>query len=145
QANTMPDQDGSPSQQPGESPPAKPDSTYAPQKGFQPGALSYLSPEKQAYYRKLLDECRRRGPDGSFDFVHPTGVVFRNGYPVFDPWVKIERRIKLTANRERDFKLANEAAGFDKTPDHYTWHHSEDLGLMQLVPTEIHDPVYHWG
>jgi hypothetical protein len=109
------------------------------------GALSDLSPEKQAYYLKLLEECRRRGPDGSFDFVHPTGVVFRNGYPVFDPWVKTQVRIKLTGNRTRDFRLANEEAGLDKTPDDYTWHHSEDLGLMQLVPTAIHDPVYHWG
>lgn len=31
------------------------------------------------------------------------------------------------------------------TPDGYTWHHKEDLGVMQLVQTEIHQKTAHTG
>ena len=27
----------------------------------------------------------------------------------------------------------------------YTWHHHQDVGRMQLVPTEIHRKVWHIG
>lgn len=32
-----------------------------------------------------------------------------------------------------------------ETPDGYTWHHSEDKGIMQLVDSEIHAKTGHTG
>ena len=29
--------------------------------------------------------------------------------------------------------------------DKFTWHHHQDLGRMQLVPTDIHSPTGHVG
>jgi RHS repeat-associated protein len=75
---------------------------------------------------------------------HPvTDVPFdADGYPVFSgKKVKIE----LTGNRGADFKAANEAAGLDKTPDDYTWHHHQDETTMQLVPADLHQRTGHTG
>jgi len=30
-------------------------------------------------------------------------------------------------------------------PEGFTWHHSEDIGKMQLVPTDIHSATRHTG
>jgi uncharacterized protein YukE len=88
---------------------------------------------------------------------HPvTGVPFRHsGFPDFteyaddaakhlgrDTTVKVDG---ITGNRRRDFALANQAAGFDRTPKGYTWHHVEDCRHMQLVPTTVHRPTTHSG
>ncbi|HDS7112720.1 TPA: HNH endonuclease [Klebsiella aerogenes] len=35
-------------------------------------------------------------------------------------------------------------AGSSKIPNH-TWHHHQDLGRIQLVPTETHGPTGHIG
>ena len=32
-----------------------------------------------------------------------------------------------------------------REPEGYTWHHSERVGIMQLVPTAIHDAFKHTG
>lgn len=34
---------------------------------------------------------------------------------------------------------------FGRTPRGYTWHHSEKLGILQLVDTNIHDKTAHTG
>ena len=88
---------------------------------------------------------------------HPvTGVPYRqSGFPDFtdyaddaakqlgrDTTVKVEG---ITGKRKSDFVLANKAAGFDKTPSGYTWHHVEDCVHMQLVPTTVHKPTSHSG
>ncbi|MBK0018536.1 HNH endonuclease [Kosakonia sp. S58] len=47
-----------------------------------------------------------------------------------------------------DFGRADIAAGYSPNnprPRGYTWHHHQDSGYMQLVPTEIHDAVRHSG
>jgi hypothetical protein len=44
-----------------------------------------------------------------------------------------------------DFALANDAAGFDRTPKGYTWHHVEDGRTMELVPSDRHGTVRHSG
>lgn len=74
------------------------------------------------------------------------------GYPEFSAYlyVKNEKNVDvnigaLTGNRAHDDALANAAAGFDKTPDGYTWHHHQDLGRMQLVETEIHKKTGYTG
>jgi DNase/tRNase domain of colicin-like bacteriocin len=88
---------------------------------------------------------------------HPvTGVPFReSGFPDFSQYaddaakalgkpttVQVEG---ITGNRARDFALANKAAGFERTPKGYTWHHVEDCRHMQLVPTSVHRPTSHSG
>ncbi|WP_413776625.1 HNH endonuclease [Pseudomonas sp. B21-054] len=54
-------------------------------------------------------------------------------------------RIELTGNRDRDFKLANQSSGYKRTPDNFTWHHHQESGLMQLIPSDLHDAVRHTG
>ncbi|WP_193343388.1 HNH endonuclease signature motif containing protein, partial [Pseudoalteromonas luteoviolacea] len=53
--------------------------------------------------------------------------------------------IAMTGVRSVDNALANAQAGFDKTPDGYTWHHVQDTKTMQLIPMEIHNAVAHTG
>ena len=74
------------------------------------------------------------------------------GYPEFSAYLYVKNGKNvdvnigaLTGNRAHDDALANAAAGFDKTPDSYTWHHHQDLGRMQLVETEIHKKTGHTG
>jgi hypothetical protein len=81
---------------------------------------------------------------------YPNGIRFsRAGYPIFTPHAEVHLPIEgLKGNEERfehDEDLANEAAGFDETPDGYTWHHVEDGRTMELVPTNLHRSVQHTG
>ncbi len=75
----------------------------------------------------------------------------RTGYPDFEPHAmtlpngKKTVRIELTGSRPRDYAAANQAVGFKRTPDGFTWHHVEDEGVMMLVPTELHRAVPHAG
>lgn len=73
-------------------------------------------------------------------------------YPDFRPFEykglegKAEVEIEYTGYRPRDFKKANELAGFKNgTPPGYTWHHCEDAKTMVLVESEIHDLFKHTG
>ena len=54
-------------------------------------------------------------------------------------------RIQLTKSRSLDEAAANAAAGFKFTPDGFTWHHHENLGLMQLVDEIVHGLFKHRG
>jgi RHS repeat-associated protein len=81
-----------------------------------------------------------------------TSVQYSNlGYPDFSPHLYNGEgglntvRIDLTGDRYLDENAANDAAGFDSTPDGYTWHHNEDPGLMQLVGTPVHQQFWHTG
>lgn len=78
---------------------------------------------------------------------HPeTGIPFdKNGFPDFSSVSKAEVKIKQTGTRAGDFKAANEAAGYKKTPEGYTWHHHQDGTTMQLVPRDIHAKTGHTG
>jgi filamentous hemagglutinin len=71
---------------------------------------------------------------------------YRNGYPDFsehsEATVKIEN---LTGNRATDAELANKAAGLDKTPEGYNWHHVEDGKTMKLLPEDMHKEFAHNG
>jgi hypothetical protein len=44
-----------------------------------------------------------------------------------------------------DFTAANKLAGYAKTPDNCTWHHSEDLGRFVLLKSTNHAESPHWG
>lgn len=53
--------------------------------------------------------------------------------------------IIMTGNRPHDFLLCNQAAGYERTPKGYTWHHKymvpyggDDSCEMQLVETNLH-------
>ncbi|ABD82940.1 hypothetical protein Sde_3685 [Saccharophagus degradans 2-40] len=75
------------------------------------------------------------------------------GFPDFSPYLYDKGvntvNIKLTGNRNQDFALANQLAGFGNsaksTPKHFTWHHHQDLGVMQLVRTDVHKLSPHTG
>ena len=77
---------------------------------------------------------------------YPNSVHFSGaGYPDFAPYAVKKVRIDLTGNRDRDFKLANQSSGYKRTPDNFTWHHHQVSGLMQLIPSDLHDAVRHTG
>jgi hypothetical protein len=81
------------------------------------------------------------------------GLRFKDtGYPDFEPYAKVlpngkkEVRIALTGSRRGDFSAAVKAAGLDDMPRGWTWHHDEgDLGVMRLVPDDLHRAVNHTG
>lgn len=78
---------------------------------------------------------------------YPKSVEFdKDGYPNFRPYTKKEVKIpNLTGNYASDFYKANKAAGFNRTPEGYTWHHHQDGVRMQLVPSDLHRAVKHTG
>ncbi|EEE35379.1 conserved hypothetical protein [Rhodobacteraceae bacterium KLH11] len=77
---------------------------------------------------------------------YPHGVPFSGaGYPDFSRYSQANVRIELTGSRSADFAAANRAAGLDSTPPNMTWHHHQDAGYMQLVPTDLHETVRHTG
>ncbi len=88
---------------------------------------------------------------------HP-GTVIRydaQGYPDFRPVLPDMPKgkyntvqIELTGNRSKDYSAADAAAGIDsdyRLTNGLTWHHNQDLGIMQLVPTDVHGAVSHSG
>jgi filamentous hemagglutinin len=81
------------------------------------------------------------------------GLRFKEtGYPDFEPYAKVlpngEKKVRIayTGSRRADFTAAREAAGLERTPKGYTWHHDEaDMGTMYLVPDDLHDAIKHTG
>ena len=99
-------------------------------------------------------------------------VIFdQRGFPIFDPYVKVETRISGDVNlMSRDahmraatrqlrsdietgiidknifdkYQLEDIMSG-DKKIRGFTWHYHQDVGRMQLVPTSIHKWVKHVG
>lgn len=91
--------------------------------------------------------------DGGMTYIK-NGISVRYnsmGYPDFTKYLYkggdglSQVRINLTGTRRGDFAAANAAAGFKSTPKGYTWHHHEDVGLMQLVETRVHGQFWHSG
>ncbi|MCG8333545.1 MAG: DUF4157 domain-containing protein [Proteobacteria bacterium] len=80
---------------------------------------------------------------------YPHSVHFSGaGYPDFSRYSIKNVRIELGKSRGVDFSRADKAAGFSRNnprPDDFTWHHHQDSGYMQLVPTDIHDWIKHTG
>lgn len=87
---------------------------------------------------------RNAGLAGS---VHPvTKIPFdAGGFPDFSGVATKSVDITLTGNRAADFRAANTAAGLDRTPAGYTWHHHQNGRTMQLVPTDVHRKTGHTG
>jgi hypothetical protein len=79
--------------------------------------------------------------------THPSGVKFTSqGFPDFSPYAKLEFKLDgLTGHYATDEKKANKAAGLQKTPAGYVWHHVEDGKTLQLIPKTIHNKTRHTG
>ncbi len=87
------------------------------------------------------------------------GVKFTaTGFPDFEPHAetlpsgKKYVEISYTRSRRGDSAEASAKAGYPRTPNGYpltpkgyTWHHSEELGRMYLVPLDLHYQVKHTG
>lgn len=99
-------------------------------------------------------------------------VVFdRRGFPIFEPYVKVETRIsgdlasmsreahmravtrqlredillgKVARNKFTDSEWTQIKGGRERIGE-YTWHHHQETGRMQLVPTDIHEWIRHVG
>jgi hypothetical protein len=125
------------------------------------GVVSHTIPEFTAKNAKLAGQ---RHPD--------TGIVFdQKGFPIFDDVAKVETRItgdlsKMTPDAHMraatrklredvlagkvDRKMFTDAewtqikGGHEKIGE-YTWHHHQDSGRMQLVPSKIHKDTGHLG
>jgi filamentous hemagglutinin len=78
---------------------------------------------------------------------YPESVRFTlQGFPDFSPYAIATVTLEdLTGSRTKDFKIANEMAGYAKTPSGFTWHHIEDGHTLVLVPTALHNAVPHTG
>ena len=84
--------------------------------------------------------------DGDIGQRYPHGVPFTgSGFPDFSRYAQTNVRIELTGSRAQDFAAANRAAGYSRTPSGMTWHHHQDAGYMQLIPTDLHNAVRHTG
>lgn len=88
---------------------------------------------------------------------YPKGVQFdAQGFPVFDPYAKVDWQPKGGGQFTGDWKMDVTAANADmreqyphldwaQFTDGYTWHHVEDGRTMQLVPRDLHTAVKHTG
>jgi RHS repeat-associated protein len=80
---------------------------------------------------------------------YPHSVPFTgSGFPDFSRYSIRNVRIELGKTRGVDFTRADKAAGFNRSnprPKGYTWHHHQDTGYMQLVPTDLHNAIKHTG
>ncbi|MCB9687890.1 MAG: HNH endonuclease [Alphaproteobacteria bacterium] len=77
---------------------------------------------------------------------YPHGVPFtQQGFPDFARYRIARVQIKLTGSRPMDDTAANLAAGLRRTPKGYTWHHHQVEGVMELIPTDLHNWVRHTG
>jgi hypothetical protein len=60
-------------------------------------------------------------------------------------WITLATEGSKATGHRLDQAAANLKAGFKETPAGYTWHHNEDLGLMQLVKEDVHSEFWHSG
>lgn len=105
---------------------------------------------RQAYETAKTQAKIRNSHLGSSGEPHRSGIMFdKDGFPDFSGHLykggKNEVQIEYSGNRGRDEILANEAAGYDTTPDGYVWHHHQDYGKMQLVEEGVHIETGHTG
>jgi hypothetical protein len=95
---------------------------------------------KQFPTEQLPSAYRNQGlrfTDTGFPDFEPHAMTLPNGQKYVE--------IRYTGSRPGDYAAANAKAGYRKTPPDYTWHHSEELGKMYLIPTDLHDLIKHTG
>ena len=123
---------------------------------------------------RLAGQCKERivGTDPlTFEPIIQRVVFDQRGFPIFDPYIPAEVRItgnlsnmsstahmRLATQQLRkdilegrvDSKLFNEVQlrkimeGSSRIPG-FTWHHHQEFGRVQLVPTDIHNWIKHVG
>ena len=80
-----------------------------------------------------------------------TVVYDGEGWPRFGPYLYPDGyntlRIALTGSRARDVAEAWRATGLDRKTlsRQWTWHHHEELGVMQLIDRRVHRSFSHTG
>ena len=107
---------------------------------------------------------QKYNPDGmtfgeildKFNIENPK-ILFKEGYPDFSGISKGEVQIdEFTSSRADNFTQADEKLSKKceispedvatwRKENRYTWHECEDCKTMQLVPSEIHGNVNHFG
>ncbi|RYE48121.1 MAG: hypothetical protein EOP48_21325, partial [Sphingobacteriales bacterium] len=100
----------------------------------------------QTYFDKLSPELKAK---------YPKGVEFtKDGMPDFSPYTTPlpngGRSVQITPkfDNSADFRAADKAAGIKamyRKNNQLTWHHHQDFGKMELIPTDIHNAVKHNG
>ena len=99
---------------------------------------------------KYIDHSKTtHNPDGSttyYDLQSRPVKYSKEGYPDFAPYAETTVHVQgMKGKIPPDDELANEIAGFESTPDDYTWHHHQDGKTMQLIPTDVHSTFPHTG
>jgi A nuclease of the HNH/ENDO VII superfamily with conserved WHH len=114
-----------------------------------PAADSVAAPPQLNKTKGKIPTIRGRIPINSkyAGQTHPSGVKFTSqGFPDFSPYAELEFKLDgLTGHYATDEKKANKAAGLQKTPHGYVWHHVEDGETLQLIPKTIHNKTRHTG
>jgi A nuclease of the HNH/ENDO VII superfamily with conserved WHH len=88
----------------------------------------------------LPPEYRKQGlrfTDKGFPDFEPHAMTLPNGKKYVE--------IQYMGSHRGDFAAATSKAGLARMPTGYTWHHSEELGRMYLVPVALHRIVRHTG
>lgn len=110
------------------------------------------------------------GLPGMADKIHPKSKVRfdSKGFPKFKTYYTVKlRRKDFRKTREQHFYIANKTiyknivsssrlrAKFTRkeikkfsqceTPSKYTWHHHQDVGILQLVDYDVHSKTSHIG
>lgn len=123
---------------------------------------------------RLAGQCKERivGTDPvTFEPIVQRVTFDNRGFPIFDPYVKVEIRItgdlanmsreahmraatrqlrndikigKVDKSMFSEIELKDIGSGKEKIGQ-YTWHHHQETGRMQLVPTGIHEWIKHVG
>ena len=87
--------------------------------------------------KKAIEELKKK---------YPKGVPFtKEGFPDFSQYARVTVNVPLGKSIEQDFKYANKLIKEKTTPKGYTWHHTEKPGVLQLIPTDLHEVVRHTG
>ncbi|MBR1734570.1 MAG: HNH endonuclease [Alphaproteobacteria bacterium] len=124
---------------------------------------------------RLAGQCKERivGTDPfTFEPIIQRIVFDQRGFPIFDPYIKVETRISSPnlnlLSRKKHFQMATQnlyqdilSGKIDRNLfsqsewldiehgrpkiGNYTWHHHQETGRMQLVPTDIHQWIGHIG
>lgn len=106
------------------------------------------------YERKIVDDGEGNKLDGVFpQFDHVFEATLEKNELKSSDIVQFNRSnnqlkeaVKLNPELAGKFTPQQlEMIEYGRTPRGYTWHHSEEVGKLQLVKTEVHDKTRHTG
>jgi hypothetical protein len=78
---------------------------------------------------------------------YPDSVRFTDdGYPDFSPYATHTVTPPIvTGIYGIDRRIANRMAGLKGNPKDFSWHHRVDAKTLELIPTDLHNAIAHWG